>query len=235
MRTIIWFIYFWAYLAVIWPKLLRAEKMAASGEREAAFEIAAFEAGKWARSLLRLAGVRLNITGKENIPKETAIFVGNHQGNFDIPILLGHLGVPCGVLAKVELEHLPLVSRWMRLLDCVFVDRKNPRQSISAINDAAQIVRGGHSMIIFPEGTRSKCNEVGEFKSGAFKLASKALVPIVPICMDGTFKIMEQQGFWIRPAEVNVKILPPIYTSELSRDELRELEERVRSIIIENK
>lgn len=235
MRTIIWFIYFWAYLVALLPKLRRAKKFAAAGESKKADEITLPAVQKWARSLLKLAGVKLNITGLENVPDEPVVFVGNHQGNFDIPILLGYLPKPSAVLAKIELAKLPLITEWMKLLGCVFVDRKNPRQSVAAIGEAAEIVKGGRSMVIFPEGTRSRGEQVGEFKSGAFKVASKTLAPVVPICMDGTYKIMEANGFWIRPAEVNIKILPAIHTKEMTRDELRELENRVRDIIIANK
>lgn len=235
MRTIIWFIYFGLYLVVLCPKLLWAKKLTRDGKQEQADAVILPAVGRWARSLVKLAGAKVEITGLENVPDCPAVFVGNHQGNFDIPILLGFLPKPYAVLSKKEVASLPFIKSWMLLFGCVFVDRKDPRQSVAAINEAAEVVRGGRSMIIFPEGTRSRGETVGEFKSGAFKIAAKTLVPVVPIAMSGSYKIMEQNGSWIKPATVTIKILPPIKTADMTREQLRELEGNVRDIIIKEK
>lgn len=235
MRTIIWFTYFWFYLLALCPRLIKAKRLTREGKQEQADAIILPAVGKWARSLVKLAGTKIEITGLENVPDGPAVFVGNHQGNFDIPILLGFLPRPYAVLSKKEVASLPFIKSWMLLFGCVFVDRKDPRQSVAAINEAADIVRAGRGMIIFPEGTRSRGETVGEFKSGAFKIAAKTLVPVVPIAMNGSYKIMEQNGFWIKPATVTIKILPPIITKDMSREQLREIEGNVRDIIIREK
>ena len=174
--------------------------------------------------------------GKENIPDYPCVYVANHQSNFDIPLMLTCLDKPNGLIAKVELKKLPLIRDWMELLDCVFIDRNNAKQSVSALNAAADnLVTNGVSFVIFPEGTRSKGDTVGEFKSGAFKIATKSKATIVPVVIDGSYKVMEQNNMWIKPANVTVKILPPIKTSDMTREETKGLTEQVRNLIIENK
>ncbi|MEG2842222.1 MAG: lysophospholipid acyltransferase family protein, partial [Ruthenibacterium sp.] len=92
---------------------------------------------------------------------------------------------------------------------------------------------GGKSMIVFPEGTRSKGGPMGEFKSGGFKMACKAKAPIVPVVIDGSYKIMEANGNWMRPAHVNITILPPIATAALTREEQKALPQKVAQMIAE--
>lgn len=90
-------------------------------------------------------------------------------------------------------------------------------------------------MLIFPEGTRSRGEQVGPFKTGAFRAASKAKVPIVPLCISGSYKVMEAHGFWIHPATVRIKFLPPVHTAQLDREALKDLDTHIRQLIVEEK
>ena len=101
---------------------------------------------------------------------------------------------------------MPVVRTWMTLFDCVFIDRDNARQSVMALQRAAEMIQQGKSVIVFPEGTRSKGDRMGEFKAGAFMMAFRAKCPIVPVAIDGSYKAMEAQGVWMRPATVPVTI-----------------------------
>ncbi|MEG1773821.1 MAG: lysophospholipid acyltransferase family protein, partial [Oscillospiraceae bacterium] len=128
MRTIIWFIYFWFSLVALIPRMHQAQKHEAQGDRLGQDELVQSVVGDWMRALLGLAGVRITVTGKENIPVgEPVVFVANHQGYFDIPLLLTQLDCPHPLVAKTELQRLPLIRGWMRLLRCVFLERENPR------------------------------------------------------------------------------------------------------------
>lgn len=232
MRTIIWFIYFWIYIAVLTPKRKKAEQYLQNGENDKCDEIVYTEIRKWASSLLKLAGADVTVIGKENLPDTPAVYIANHQGYFDIPILLTCLKNPNGLIAKVEIKKLPLIPAWMELLQCVFIDRNNARQSMGALNGAADnLVHNGRSFIIFPEGTRSRGDEVGEFKGGAFKVATKANATIVPISIDGSYKLMESNKMWIKPAKVTIRILPPIETHDKSREEIKNLAQEIRQMI----
>ena len=108
--------------------------------------------------ILHVTGARMTVEGQENIPAGPCVFVGNHRSYYDIPILLTALDAPHGILAKEELEKIPLLNRWMKLLGCVFVKRDDIRASVKALNDATAIVESGRSFVIFPEApaTRAK-------------------------------------------------------------------------------
>lgn len=210
MRTIYWFITFWFHLLAMLryvPKVNRFPEDRLEEKRRFIHAIAQ----KWAQGCVKRTGTQVKVIGLEHVPKEgPVLFVGNHQGNFDIPIALGYLPKPLGFISKIELQKLPLVNRWMERLECVFLDRKDLRQSLRAMNQAAEILKSGHSMVIFPEGTRSKGPKMGEFKPGSLKIAIKAGVPIVPFTINGSYQIMEANGNRIRPAEVSLIISPPI-------------------------
>ena len=231
IRTILWFVYFWLYLIKIEPALLKVNRLTKEGKIAERDQLTAQVAEKWAQSLVKFAGVTVEITGEEKIPSGPVLFVSNHQGNFDIPILLGYINKPKAFIAKIELLKLPLIRTWMTHMKCVFMDRSDIRQSLKVINQAAEHLKEGYSMVIFPEGTRSKSETLGEFKPGSLKLGLKAGVPIVPITIRGSYKIMEQNGYIIKPAHVEIKISDPIPTTELTKEQGTELPEKVRKII----
>lgn len=233
MRTFIWFCYFWFALVALHPQMRRAQRAEREGNTALRDTIVDREVANWARQLLRLAGVRVTVTGRENIPTDQAVvYVCNHQGYFDIPVLLTHLDRPHGLVAKDAVKKLPLVRDWMQLLGCIFIDRNNARQSVTALGDAARWLReDGRSFIIFPEGTRNKGGELLEFKHGAFKIALKAGAAIVPICIDGTYRVMEARHNWIGPAAVRLTILPPVATCDLSREEGKAIGEKIKQQI----
>lgn len=223
MRTIIWFIYFWLYLVAVTPLAYRVKRLRLAGETAAHDGLVARVVSRWASSLLRLAGATVTVEGLEQIPDEPVVFVCNHQGNFDIPVMLTSLGRSVGLVAKKEMESVPLVNGWMKELCCVFLDRENPRAAVSALNAAAAFVREGRSMVIFPEGTRSPDGEIGEYKGGAFKIAQKNGVKIVPMVIDGTRNLMKKNSLWIHPAAVTLRILPPLETEGFSKEDWRAL------------
>lgn len=231
-RTILWFIYFGIYLISIQPTLLRVKRLAKMGKTVEHDRLTNQTAKNWARSLVKFAGVTVVTTGEEKISAERSVlFVSNHQGNFDIPLLLGYIEKPKAFIAKIELLKFPMINTWMTQMKCVFMDRSDVRQSLKVINQAATHLKEGYSMVIFPEGTRSKGENLGEFKPGSLKLAVKAGVPIVPITISGSYKIMEQNGFKIQPAHVEITIHNPLSTAELTKEQAAELPERVREII----
>ncbi|RII32157.1 1-acyl-sn-glycerol-3-phosphate acyltransferase [Clostridium chromiireducens] len=188
----------------------------------------------WAKFIMKAAGAKINIKGLENIPKgQTVLFVSNHQSNFDIPLLLSVIDVPKGFIAKKELEKWPLISTWMKYINCIFMDRDNLRKSAASIVDGINLLKSGYSMVIFPSGTRSKGKSTDEFKGGSFKLATKSKCPIVPITINGTYKLLEENNNRVKGATVELLIHPPIDVVNLNKDELENLPRTVQSIIIE--
>ena len=232
IRTIIAVILFFAYLLFLAPLLLWTRYLDRKGRIADRDRIVTREVGKWARFVIRLAGGTVMVHGLENVPRNTPIvFIGNHQSYLDIPILLGFIDVKKAFIAKIELLSIPGLAGWMRLMQCTFLDRKNMRQSVQAMQEAVQTVRDGHPLVIFPEGTRSRGNTVGEFKAGSFKLALQAGVPIVPFTLDGSWHLLEEKGT-VQKAGVHLTIHKPITTEQLTREEKTALPEKVRSIVV---
>jgi 1-acyl-sn-glycerol-3-phosphate acyltransferase len=188
-----------------------------------------------AKSLVVATGSTVKITGEENLPEGSCVFVGNHQGNFDVLVLAGYVHKPTGFIAKKELETFPLVSYWMKQQHSVFMDREDPRDSVKSILEGVQNLKNGYCMAIYPEGTRSKGPEMGEFKKGAMKLALKAGVPIVPVTINGTYKMFEtQNGRKTKPVQVDLVISKPIDTKLLTKEEQNDLSENIKAIIQQN-
>lgn len=232
LRTIIWFLHFWVYLILILPNLIRVRALHRAQKIEQRDREADRIVKKWGRSMVNLSGSKVIVTGEEHVPPQGGVvFISNHQGNFDIPILLGFIDKPKAFIAKKELKKLPLISSWMYYMNCVFMDRSSARAGLKAIQEGVAFLKQGYSQIIFPEGTRSRGEQLGEFKPGSFKLATKAGVPIVPVTIKGSYKIMEANGGLIKPAVVEMFISEPIPTAGLSKVETEQLPEKVRNII----
>ncbi|MGV3027002.1 lysophospholipid acyltransferase family protein [Clostridium thermobutyricum] len=187
----------------------------------------------WARLMMRLSGARITVTGEKYLKEgETYLFVSNHQSNFDIPLLLSAIRCPKGFIAKKELGNIPILTFWMKKIHCVFMDRDNIRKSAEAIVKGIQILKAGHSMVIFPEGTRSKGGPVKEFKAGSFKLALKSKVKIIPVTIDGSYKLLDANGGKIKAADVAVTLHEPIDVTTLSKEEIADLHNTVRDIVV---
>ena len=234
LRTIALFVYLFGYMIVHYATLRRAERALAAGDLDTVERIVKANIPRWSRGILRVTGARMTVEGQENIPAGPCVFVGNHRSYYDIPILLTALDAPHGILAKEELEKIPLLNRWMKLLGCVFVKRDDIRASVKALNDATAIVESGRSFVIFPEGTRYKGEEggAGEFKAGAFRIAIKTGVPVVPVAISGARGLFEGHGLRATPGDIRVRILPAIQTAGMSKAEQKQLPDAVRQSIL---
>ena len=232
MRTIIFYSYMGLSLLFASFFRIKIKFLTSKGDLEERRKYIHKVTSNWAKLVMKTAGAKINIIGLENVPKdETLLFVSNHQSNFDIPLLLSCIDVPKGFIAKKELENWPFISTWMKYINCIFMDRDNLRKSAEAIVDGIKILNSGYSMVVFPEGTRSKGKPIGEFKGGSFKLATKSKCTIVPITINGTYKLMESNKNLVKSADIELVIHPPIETSKLNKDELETLPETVHSII----
>ena len=234
LRTIALFVYLFGYMIVHYATLRRAERALAAGDLDTVEQIVKANIPRWSRGILRVTGARMTVEGQKNIPAGPCVFVGNHRSYYDIPILLTALDAPHGILAKEELEKIPLLNRWMKLLGCVFVKRDDIRASVKALNDATAIVESGRSFVIFPEGTRYKGEEggAGEFKAGAFRIAVKTGAPVVPVAVTGARALFETNGNRCRPGSVRIKIMSPIQTAGMSKAEQKQLPDAVRQSIL---
>ncbi len=154
----------------------------------------------WGIVSLWLAGVRLRVEGVEHLPggDQPVIFAGNHQSNFDILCYFAGLRLQFRWMAKQELFRIPLFGLAMRRCGYISIDRRDRRKAMKSMLAAAEQIRNGTSVVIFPEGTRSEDGHLQEFKKGGFLIALKAQVPIVPVAISGSRNVLPRDRFWIR-------------------------------------
>lgn len=234
MRTVAFYLYFFGYLFYSIPfvnKIKKRQETTLSVEEQDKLDQVLPK--RWASTLVKISGANVTVTGEENIPDGPVLFVSNHEGNFDIPILISGLKKPLGFISKIEVKKIPVVSKWMEVMHCVFMDRKDRRQSIKAIRQGIELIKQGHSIVVFPEGTRSQGGPVQEFKAGSLRLGTDAKVPIVPVAIKGTSTIMEKNKGWIKPGDVTISILPALTYEEYSQLDAKEMLANIQTSIIE--
>ena len=182
-----------------------------------------------------ISGVRLTVIGEENIPKDEAVlFIGNHRSFFDIVLTYARCRRLTGFVAKKELAKVPLLSRWMKFLYCLFLDRKDIKAGLKTILTAIEHVKNGISIMIFPEGTRGTGKDELDmlpFHEGSFKIATKTGCPIIPVALVGTSAILEDHFPKIKPVDVVIEYGKPIYPQELTREEQKFIGRHVQGIL----
>ena len=211
------------------------DELRQAGKKEEERALLAKATGQWVNKVMDLFDITINIRGKENIPMDRpCVLYANHQGYADIVVMLKATeGKQIGFIAKDSLEKLPYFGKWIRALHGVFIKRGDAKAALRSIQAGVNELKDGYSLVIFPEGTRSHGHEMGEFKAGSFKLATKAKVPVVPVTIDGSYHMFEDRSIITSGAEVNMIIHPPIETADLDRKEASELHTRVENIIRE--
>lgn len=196
------------------------------GGIEAAQRFVQILTGGWARHVFSVMGVRVRVNGRQRLPSEKVLcVVSNHQGAADIPLVVGFVPRNLGFIAKKELSHIPVLSNWMRAIHSVFLERSSPRHARFAMQKAAALMQKGRAMILFPEGTRSRGPEMGRFKTGAMQLPKDAGAAVLPLTIDGTYRVYEEKND-IRPGTVTMTIHPLVpkdTVQKLSRKDLAHL------------
>jgi 1-acyl-sn-glycerol-3-phosphate acyltransferase len=183
---------------------------------------------------LGLAGIRYTVVGRHHIPSDRAVvFCANHQSNVDPPVLFQSLHPRLHILYKAELRKLPVLGRAFEVGGFVAVQRENRDAAFASIEQAAASIRRGNSFLIFPEGTRSKTDELLPFKKGGFVMAIQAQAPIVPVAIMGGRAAMQKGSAFVRPVHVTVRVGAPIETTGKSADDRDALIEMVRNRIQE--
>lgn len=185
----------------------------------------------WARSLIFIAGGEVRVKGLHNIPSvENICYIANHQGSFDIPLILGFLPGPIGFIAKKELRTLPIVNLWMKAIGCIFIDRLDKRSAVDAIRQGVKSLQSGQPMIIFPEGTRSKSATLGSFKPGSLKLPLRAKATIIPISISGSYKLLEEKRH-ISPGKITMTVHTPLESSQYEGDDTSQICKKIHETI----
>ncbi|AYA99477.1 lysophospholipid acyltransferase family protein [Lachnoanaerobaculum umeaense] len=188
------------------------------------------------RLLLFLAGAKVEVRGQNNIPKDGGVlFVSNHRSYFDILAGYGYTYKPLGFVAKYEMIRIPLLRQWMKILNCLFLNRKDIKQGLKTILLGIEKVKSGISIWICPEGTRNlndDVTDVKDFKEGSLKIAEKGKVPIIPVAIYGTYEIWEQHLPYMKKNKVIIEYGEPIIIDELSDADKKKLGAYTRGKIV---
>jgi len=175
---------------------------------------------------VRAVGVRVRVVGTERIPPETCIFAANHTSSADAPAVVGAIPRRIAILLKKSLFAYPIVGWAFSSAGFIPVNRQERDSAVESLDKAIESLKAGQSFLIYPEGTRSPDGRLQSFKKGAVVMAIKAGVPIVPVACSGAHRVMEKRSFKIRPGEIMVEFLEPIYPAGYSyeqRDELNKV------------
>ena len=189
----------------------------------------------WAKCILALSNIRVTVKGLSNLkPGRSYIYMANHMSNFDIPVLQAFLPVQFRWLAKAELYKIPVFGYAMKRAGYISIDRSDRKSAIESLNKAVKIIRDGISVVIFPEGTRSRNHNIQPFKKGGFFLAVDSGVPIIPIIIHGTERIMPKKQMLIKPGNVTLEIAKPINSSDYTRKTKNDLMDKIRDIFLKS-
>ena len=188
----------------------------------------------WVLFTKEITEMNIETIGSENIPNEPCVFIANHQSILDIPTIFISNNKDIKFIGKKELLKTPFIGYWFKKGIAIPIDRENPREAIKSINESIESIKNGYSIAIFPEGTRSKTSEVLDFKKGSFRIAVKSKAPIVPVSIIGTERTFKNK-LKITPSKVKIIYDRPIYTDNLSKEELKNIHNITRDIIIKNK
>lgn len=214
------------FIVSIFTSMIPAKVLRFFGKPELADTILFKNGVLIAKGILFFTGSKVQVTGLEHIPADTGkiCFVSNHQSYLDIPLIVAMVPRFMGFVAKAELEKIPLLHMWMEAMHCVYIKRDSPRSSIKAIIDGVQKIKDGHPLLIFPEGTRSKAPVPNAFHPGSVKLATRSQAIVVPISIQGTYKLLEKrERFW--KDTIRLTFHPAVDVGKLSEEEIKELPE----------
>lgn len=184
-------------------------------------------------SVMFLAGCKRTILGKEKIPDDIPVmFVGNHRSYFDILSCHNAIGFPVGFMSKEEIKKIPLLHLYMDDIGCTYLNRTDIKKGFEVIGETADIIKNGHSMMIFPEGTRNHGEELLPFREGSYKIAQKAGCPIIPVAICGTDNIMEANKHnMLHSHKVIIEFCDPIYIDGLTPKERKAVLDTIPDII----
>lgn len=177
----------------------------------------------------------VNLIHPENLPKEgPVVFISNHQSYTDILAFMCCVrDIQLAYIAKDTLSRIPVFGPWVKRIRGIFIHRGDARASLATINEGVSYLKDGFSLVIFPEGTRSRGKDMISFKPGSFKLATKARVPVIPVSINGGYHAFEDNGVLTKHRSADFMVHTPIQTADMDRQQLAQLPGQVEEIVRE--
>lgn len=210
------------------------KKLRAANDYEGERQLINKESARWTEAIARILKVTYEIEGEENIPESGPIMVySNHQSLMDIPSILylfrNHFQM--GFVAKDEWRKVGMLAKAIEYTRSVFLVRENPREAIRVISESTDLLKKGYSLCIYPEGTRSQKHEMGEFKAGAFKFAERGNVPILPVTLDGGYKVFEENKDYRPNQTIRIKVHPIVHYELMDKHQKKEAIAEIENIV----
>jgi 1-acyl-sn-glycerol-3-phosphate acyltransferase len=181
--------------------------------------------------ITRVAGMRVDVEGRENTPAGVCLFAANHTSNADAPAIVGAISRRLAIFGRKSLFDIPIVGLAFRLAKFVPVDRGNREAALASVKQAVEYIKTGSSFLVYPEGTRSPDGRMQRFKKGSFVMAIEAGIPIVPVACSGAHRIMKKKSLIIHPGKVTVRFGKPIDVSGYTVEQRNALAEKVHDAI----
>ena len=226
----------WYYIVLFFTTILHASAAIIAGLFHVEHRVGGvydWSSTDWSRDILSAAGTPVVASGLEHIPRDQPVmYASNHSSMFDVWALFATLPGSVRFVAKRELFRIPILGRAMLAVGHVPIDRAARKSAFEAYDEAARMIRGGTSVLVFPEGTRSPTGELLPFKNAPFGLAIAAQVPIVPVYVHHTFEILPKGGWRLRPQPIRLVVGPPIPTAGLRPENRERLREEVRAAMV---
>lgn len=210
----------------------KIEQYRREGRKEEERQVIADACHYWSEKIIDHYNTQIDIVNPENLPEEgPAVYVSNHQSYADILTMLNIIKHQAGFIAKEELHKIPVFSKWILRIRSLFIIRGDTRESLKTISEGVNMIKDGYSLVIFPEGTRSRGKAMADFKPGSLKLATKAKATIVPVTINGSYKMYEETGRITKNARIEVIVHEPINTADMDRKELAGLSDKLEETI----
>lgn len=187
---------------------------------------------EWGRGMLRFSRIHVNVVGRERIPDQPVVYISNHASEIDIWALLGELPGSVRFVYKKGMDWIPLMGLAMRRARHIPIKRQVKSQAFSAYDEAAKLIQGGISAVVFAEGTRSRDGKLQPFKRGPFVLAIAAQVPVIPVYCANTYALLPKGSFSPKPGTITIYIGEPIPTAGMQYDDRGDLAERTHSELV---
>jgi len=210
-------------------------KARADGDFEKEREYILQSTDAWGNYVVKTFDIKLTVVGEENLPESgPVLFVANHQGFADVVVTCAALNkFQFAFVAKDSLEMIPIYGKWIKDIRSIYLKRDNPKAALRAVDDGIRLLEQGFSLLIFPEGARSKNDIVSEFKKGSLRLATKPGIPVIPITIDGAYRVFEETGYVNYGAPVRLVIHPAIETKGMEKSVANHLSTEVENIVRE--